>query len=133
MPKMKFFRQPAAMMQKKSLSPAEAKRRLKQQDSLKENPCGAKTKKAGSAIVAGTKKLYFSVLALASAPACSVINDKVEKAGWIAVGSIVGIMVAAIGVQAIVEKIISTVKAKKENSKIEKEEPQTNWSVEADP
>jgi hypothetical protein len=132
MPKMKFFRQPAAIMQRKSLPPAEAKRRLKQQDALKENPCGAKTKKAGSAIVAGTKKLYFSVLALASAPACTVVNDKVEKTGWILVGSIVGIMLTTIGVHAIVEKIISRVKAKKENRKIEKEEPATNWSREID-
>lgn len=131
MPKMKFFRQPAAMMQKKSLSPAEAKKRLKQQDALKESPCGDKRNKTSSVILSGTKRLYYSVLALASAPACTVINDKVEKTGWILVASLVGIMLTAIGVHAIVDKVRSSIKAKKEN-KIEKEEPATNWSREID-
>lgn len=137
MTRMHFFRQPAGILHKKSVPPAEAKSRLKQQNALKEGACGVKRSKTSSAIVSGTRKLYYGAFAaLASLPfipACTVVNDKVEKTGWIIVGSIVGVMLTTIGVHAIVDKIRSSIKTKKENKKIEKEEPATSWSVESDP
>jgi len=143
MSKMQFFRQPAANIQRKSVPPAEAKRCLKQQDALKESPCGGKTKKTSSAIVSGTKRLYYSVyFALASLPfipACSRIENGKTHTGDISILTIAGmavvsglVLISAIGIQKVVDRIKNK-PPKKEKHVIEKKESPTNWSIEADP
>ena len=136
MPKMQFFRQTAAIRGRKQTR-AEDKRKLKQRENMIEETRGTElSSRSANSVISKAKKLYWSIAVAASTipfiPACNV-DDKVEKTGWMLVGSLLGIMVAAIGIRAIVDKIRSVIKSKKENNKIEKEEPPINWSIEADP
>jgi len=133
MTRMQFFRQPASLLNRRA-APLQKNTDLKPQERILESTETAARLGKTTSIVSKARKLYWSVALAASTipfiPACSQTNDKVAKVGWTTVGCIVGAMIIAAGIQAIVEKVKSSKDTKRIKPK--EKEPRMNWTIDAE-
>ena len=132
MTRMQFFRQPASLLNRRKTLLQNTD--LRTQDRMLESTETAARLGRTSSIISKVRKLYWSAAVAASAipfiPACSQTNDKVAKVGWTTVGCIVGAMIIAAGIQAIVEKVKSSKDTKRIKPK--EKEPRMNWTIDAE-